>query len=363
MRIRLVSPVVVLALFAVAYVGPVSDMPQSGYLDMEGTLIRHPFPDKIDSLSGQEIIELQDENGLSIWFSRYFFKDVCMTRQCRMIRLWLFWDGAGNYLGMHLFEDEPLTKSDHTKFTEADYAILDGILHDRNSILKELRPDDLEIETTKNDEDAAVDAYSSATRPTLIQVVVENAVYTCHTLWHTVYGHTSGAIHDILMQRANEEYLANIFRNGNSVYVSLGIDLVANARGFHEAFYPAILRFIPSDDQELSDKALAYFEPEFLLDQQLQRALASLVPEVDANRKNEIIWKFIVAGKTDADVVWQLLEMFRRGEIGVGSLNLVFRLIRPEHLSDRRISSILDSFASSDNAYIRSLTNNQFNNK
>ena len=86
---------------------------QMDFSDREGTLVIHHFENEVDSLSSPEIIELQYENGLSVWFSRHFYKDVCMTGECKMIRLRLFWDGAGNYLGMEIPEEEPLTKSLH----------------------------------------------------------------------------------------------------------------------------------------------------------------------------------------------------------------------------------------------------------
>ena len=347
-------------LFAVTGLG--DDLPKTGYWTWEGKLIRHPFPDQRDSLSGQEVLELQDENGLSIWFSRYFFKDVCMTRQCRMIRLWLFWDGAGNYLGMHLFDDDPLTKSDHTNFSEADYDKLDGILHDNQSILKELSPDDLEIEIESDNPDP-VDAYTSATLPALSEVVVQDAVYTCHTLWHTVYGHTGDAIHELLLQRTSPTYLEYLFAHADPTFSSLAIKLTAKYPEYHERFYPLIANAIKSENLELSKLALAYFQPGMIKDAQVQLSLAGVIAYVSPHNKNEIIWKLIDVNETGPDVLVQLFELFENNEIGVGSLNLLFRLIQAEHLEDQRITFILDKLASSENAYIRNLTNNYLNHK
>ena len=95
---------------------PFPERPQTGFWAMEGELVTHHFEEKADSLSGPELFELRDQSGLPVWFGRYIFKDVCISGECKMIRLWLFWDGAGNYLGMQVPEKEPLTKSDHTLF-------------------------------------------------------------------------------------------------------------------------------------------------------------------------------------------------------------------------------------------------------
>ena len=101
-----------------------------------------------------------------------------------MIRLWIFWDGAGNYLGHQLHADKPLTKSDHTKFEATDYLKLDNILKDTTSVLKRLKQEQLIIMPDKP-ELLKVDGYTAPTQPTLAEVVVKGAVYTCHTLWHT----------------------------------------------------------------------------------------------------------------------------------------------------------------------------------
>src|SRR5690554_7358484 len=61
--------------------------PNDGFWAMEGNLITHYFEDKTDSLSGPELFELQDNNGIPIWFGRYIFKDVCISGVCKMISL------------------------------------------------------------------------------------------------------------------------------------------------------------------------------------------------------------------------------------------------------------------------------------
>jgi hypothetical protein len=129
------------------------------------------------------LFELQNENGLPIWFGRHIFKDVCISGECKMIRLWLFWDGAGNYLGLQIPEQEPLTKSDHTPFEPEDYDKLEDILRDTASILKDLKPEDLIIVPDTIDAYKAyeVDGYTAATQPALAEVMVKDAVYTCHT--------------------------------------------------------------------------------------------------------------------------------------------------------------------------------------
>jgi hypothetical protein len=337
------------------------ERPTTGYWAMEGTLMNHPFMDHLDSLSGNEIFELQDENGLTLWFGRHIFKDVCISGICRMIKLWLFWDGAGNYLDIQLFENEPLTKSDHTDFEPDDYVKLNGILNDPNSVLKDYSSEDLTIEKVP-DNPFEVDGYTSATQPTLAEVVVKDAVYTCHTLWHTVFGSTRTMILDILDKRVSHDYLALMFESQFPAYVVWAIGIVERLPEYHEDFYPLIIENIKSEDASLSQQALNYFQSHMLNDEALQKQLAAVIPELTTQKKYDIIWKFVDLEKTNVDVVLTLLEMFQQQEIGVGAINLIYRLVLPEHLTDnQRIREIVQELSAHENAYIRNLTGRLLN--
>jgi hypothetical protein len=335
------------------------DFPQARFLDMDGTLATHHFENEGDSLSSPEIIELQDENGLPVWFGRHFFKDVCMTGECKMIHVSLFWDGAGNYLGMDIPEEEPLTKSDHTAFEAADYEKLDAILGDTASILKDLKSEELIIVPDSIDLYKAyeVDGYTAATRPGLAEVVVKDAVYTCHTLWHTVYGPTQKEIHKILESRLNEEYLSLMLNSQNPAYRSWAIRGIEKHREYHETFYQQIINCIKSENTELANKALGYFRPELLKDTTIQNKLVDTMPAVDMNFRYEILWKLIGLEKVDEKAVLKLLHLFEEKTLGIGAYNLVLRLVSPDHLkNNNEISQLVNNFSEHENGYIRNLT-------
>ena len=332
---------------------------QTDFRNMEGNRIIHHFENEADSLSSTEIIELQEKNGLPVWFGREFHKDVCMTGECKMIRLTLYWDGAGNYLGMEIPEEEPLTKSDHNEFEAPDYQKLDAILRDTASILKELKSEDLIAAPDSVDLYKAyeVDGYTAATQPALAEVVVKDAVYTCHTLWHTVYGPTQKEIHNILEERVSEEYLSLMFASRNPSYPAWAIRSIEKHRQYHDTFYPKIINCIKSEDAGLANLALAYFQPDILKESAIQNQLVEIMPDVDMNFRYEILWKLIGVEKVDGQVVARLLEMFDDSTLGVGSLNLIFRLVSPEHLeNEEKIAHSIAKLLEHENAYIRNLT-------
>jgi hypothetical protein len=353
------------SLLFTSFFPPFPDRPETGFWAMEGTLVTHYFEEKTDSLSGPELFELQDENGLPIWFGRHIFKDVCISGECKMIRLWLFWDGAGNYLGMQVPEEEPLTKSDHTNFEPEDYVKLGDILRDTSSILKTLKQEDLIIVPDSIDP-YEVDGYTAATQPTLAEVVVKDAVYTCHTLWHTVYGPVQTEIFKILENHLSKDFLSKMFESNKPEYISWAIESVENHPEFHAGFYPKIMEYISSENSALANQALGYFRSELLADTAIQLQLVQVMADAgtDMSIKYEILWKFIGFGDIHQKVVANLLELFAGQKIGVGTYNLILRLVTPEHIHENeQIAQILNHLSEDENGYVRNLTKRKLDEK
>lgn len=333
-----------------------NDQPKTGYWALKGTIKTHIFKDKTDSLSGPEIFELQDNNGLPIWFGRQIYKDVCMSGVCKMIRLWVFWDGVGNYLGIQTLDQEPLTKSDHTLFEDADYAKLDSILKDTASILKTLEQEELVI-VPDSINPFEIDGYTAATQSALAEVIVKDAVYTCHTLWHTVYGPSQKAVENILTQRLSKEFLTAMFDTQKPAYISWAIKAIERHPVYHESFYKKIMKYVTSDNSSLSKQALDYFKPMLMENVAIQHQFVELFAEVDINIKYEILWKYIEYGNTDEFVIFNLLKMFNEQNMGIGTYNLILRLISTEHLKkNEEIFKIITTMSQHENGYIRNLS-------
>ena len=333
-----------------------SERSRTDFLTMEGNRLTHHFEETGDSLSGHEIFELQDADGIPIWFGRNIHKDVCISGECKMVHLWLFWDGAGNYLGLQTPENEPLTKSDHTLFEPEDYEKIEEILRDTTSILKTLAQDDL-IVVPDTIDPYEVDGYTAATQPTLAEVVVKDAVFTCFTLWHTVYGPVQTEIFRLLESRTNREFLEKMFESNNPGYTVWAINSLKKHPEFHAEFNSKVLHFIQSENNDVAFHALSYYRPELLADSSIQQQLVRVIKDADQSVLYEILWKFIGFGQISSGTVLTLLETFSNQQIGVGAYNLILKLIKPEHLTEKEeIVRLLTKLSENENAYVRNLT-------
>ena len=342
----------------------VFQIPEKDFLGMKGVKVTHFLENSKDSLSDDKIIELQDENGLTIWFGRYFFKDICISGLCRMVRLWIFWDETANYLGIQLSEDDPLTKSDHTPFNPQDYIRLDEILSDTVSILKDLSYEDLTVDEKISKAEEAffeVDGYSGATSSSLKEYVVDDAVFTCYTLWHTVYGETKAYIDNLLKERISPEYLTRLM-NGTNRQQLFALENIRNNDKYFSTFESRILNFIASEDIHIAEKAISLITPDYLSNPEKQSRFVGFIKRARPAVKYEIIYKIQAVEHLFPDAIILMLDMCYAGTINQGAFNHVFKIIEKQMATDKsikenkKIGERLEKLASHSDPYTSRLT-------
>jgi hypothetical protein len=164
--------------------------------------------------------------------------------------------------------------------------------------------------------------------------------------------------------RISEEFLAKMFESQKPEYISWAIESVEKHPEYHAGFYSKIMEFISSENSALANQALSYFQPELLADTAVQLQLIQVMPDSDTSIKYEILWKFISLGQIHQKAVVKLLEMFASQQLGVGTYNLILRLITLEHLNNsEEIVQILNDLSENENGYIQNLTKRTLDKK
>jgi len=274
-----------------------------------------------------------------------------------MVEVRVYWTGAATYLGFQIPDNQPMTKTDHSKFKEEDYEKLHLILSDSLSVLKRYKMEELTVETgnvSKNKN--LIDGHSGATEPSLAGYVVKDAVYTTFTIWHSVYGYNLERIRSIIDQRTDESYLQTVFEQKKPLYIWWAINFIKKHPVYHQAFYPEIMSYINSDDNDLSKCALSYFTPVILSDARLQNELARIMEAAPLQRKFEIIWKFSTLQQVNNDIIVDLLGQYEDQKISTTMLGYVCEMIRAENLEDLRIQTKIQNISKDENQYVRNIT-------
>ncbi len=323
-------------------------------------LISHPHSDNSRIPADYPIWELQNRNRLPIGFSTFIEKEVCTDSTCKRVKVWLFWDKVGNYTGLSIPCNQPLTKSDHAAFDREDYERLDLILKDTSSILRRLEYRDL----TGNDPGSVnpgnsfasgIDGISGATSPALHDVVVKDAVYTCYTLWHTLYGYYYPQIQSILNNRANRLFLRQLFQSGIPSHQAWAIQYVSKKNLSNPEFTKTMCRLVETSSPEIVTLALGYFTKDNMKGNTL-KLLTGTMKNIAADTQSEVLEKLAETEVLETKAVAVLLKMYETGVIDVTLLHSVYTLVRPQHLKDEQVLSVLNRLRMSNNRYIRNLT-------
>ncbi len=333
--------------------------------NLKGKLVVHPIENSIDSLSDPEFLELVDENGLPIWFARYFFKDICVTGICNMAKFWIFWDGTGKYLGFRLNNNEPLTKNNHIDFLPQDYVRLDEILKDTESILQDFNYENLavesEIEVAEESSIYTVDAFTSATPPGLSEYVVEDAVFTCYTLWHTVYGETQKKIQTLLTERMDPGYIEKLLR-GNKDQQMFALEQIAVNLKLIAEFEEVLFQLITSNDLALSKKTVSLFPSDYFDYSENQLKFINLINNSLPEIKYEIIYRLQELDSLSTGSLILLLDKYTEGVISIAGLNQVYRIVAnyksKKHIDFEKVISKIEILSKSPNLETSHLSTN-----
>ncbi|CAL1518947.1 hypothetical protein [Chitinophaga sp. MM2321] len=186
-----------------------------------------------------------DDAGRPLYYFRNIFTPVCYTGECKPVYINFYWDLLGNYERFDLPGKEVLTKLDHREFKKADYEKLQEILAKPNSILADLKMEDLIVPGTENLTDS-VDARTGATLKTIKNEVIEGAVYTCYTLWHLAYGQVTDEILKITETYNDNQLLHNFLSGDNHHYQYWAMERVMDKQGNVTSGFEADIRKIIS---------------------------------------------------------------------------------------------------------------------
>ena len=129
-----------------------------------------------------------------------YFMDVdsviCEDGQCAFLTGRMHWDVIGRYRRYSLEPGKDLTKQKHHRFTKEDYAKLDRLLLNRDSLLRD-HPFKTLTKPGKPGTNKEVHGVTGATAEALKAETVPGAVHTCYTLWHWANGEAVKTIREL----------------------------------------------------------------------------------------------------------------------------------------------------------------------
>lgn len=286
--------------------------------------------------------------GMPVFYSRNIRTSVCFDNKCRLLKITLYWNPSGRYLGFVLPENEYLSKKDHDPFSESEYEKLNQLLADPNLPLGTISYNELVLASKPSIQ--GVDGVSGATSKDMLAYVIEGAAYTTHKMYAIIYGPSQLAVKEWTLEKLSEEFIQEVISSSTIWDIFWGLEILKGKLEIYPGLTPEILEIISSNDFSLSEKALSVFVSEDLNDSHTQSEIIEAFALLDVGRKKSVLELL----KGEAVLLPHTVEFLNTElpKMEIPLIVLVIDIYKANGIKDQKSQLAIGSLTSSDNSYI-----------
>ncbi|EON74685.1 hypothetical protein ADIS_4796 [Lunatimonas lonarensis] len=301
-----------------------------------------------DSLSRQEF----RRDGLSqitpLNYSMDLHTGICFDNKCRPLKIVVYWNITGRYLGFELLDGEYLSKYDHEPFTEAEYEQLHAFLADPFLPLGNYSFEELvKVPDTGSDE---VDGVSGATSKEVLQYVVEGAAYTTHKLWNIVHGETREQISALTEAVMDSHLFAKILESPDPSDQTWAAERVAQLQKMDGEALAAVVRLLREGDYFQGYLLLRSLSRDQLASDSLQLELFNLIGAVGSNLETAVIDRLSEVSHLNPAVLDHSFGMI--GGLGGQQVIRLLKLYDRHDVRNPRLYEALKGLLPHENAFV-----------
>lgn len=180
----------------------------------------------------------------------------CGDSECAVVNVRIIWDELGHYDHYELEDGVELEKAEGKPFDEDDHKKLHTILKDRESVLKNVKLDDIQNHEASDESDAT----SGATPVIYEDAAVKGAAWTTYTLWHWANSDLNGIIRQKTAESLTLEDLLDYLQSDDDRAKMFALAQLIERRHFEPATTESVTRSISKENRLLIKLALQYFE-------------------------------------------------------------------------------------------------------
>lgn len=259
-----------------------------------------------DSLYRQEMPEKEGAAGMPMNYFIDLHSGVCYDNKCRPLKIRVYWNITGRYLGFELLDGEYLSKYDHEPFLQAEYEQLHRLLADPFLPLGKYSFEDLVSNTAGTDN--SVDGVSGATAKDVLEYVVPGAAYTTHKLYHVVHGPVQQQVMELTEKQLDPYLFTEILQSPDQSDQTWALERLAFLTKLDDSVIDALMGILLEEEYFQSYLVLKSLTTEQLESEDLQLQLFKLIGRVDHGIENLIFDQLAEAAHLNPAVVDHSIE-------------------------------------------------------
>ena len=203
------------------------------------------------------VVQRSDRNGFPVEYSLLVRTPVCTGGKCKTVDVTIFWNSLGYYERLKCPPGKPLTKKEHVPFDAADYAKLDRILRDRNSVLG---THSLATMVQRAADDEGADAWTGPTPVTVQQSVVKDAAYTTWVMWRWANGSIVPELRSLTERRCTPRFLEHLLRSDDRRDVDFALDHILKHSADDGRYRDAVFHVLENGDRDQVRRSLSFLD-------------------------------------------------------------------------------------------------------
>ncbi len=180
------------------------------------------------------VVQFRDQNGFPVGYALRIATPICFENERKVLDVTMHWNAVGCYERLEWPREKPLTKKNLVPFTAEDYAKLDSILKDQDSILA---THSLAFLAKPVKDAQGIDGLSGATPLTVQESVIQDAAYETWVMWRWANGKIVPKLCHLTEQSCTPAYLKQLLYSQDRRYVDFALNYAI-------AHHPADAQFL-----------------------------------------------------------------------------------------------------------------------
>ena len=288
------------------------------------------------------VVQSRGSNGFPTGYSMALETHVCVDQKCQIVKATLFWDTLGFFERLEYPANAPLTKKEHVPFEAEDYAKLDRVLKERNSVLGSLPVDVL---TQPVQDVPGIDGLSAATPQTLKEAVVEGAALTTWSMWHWANGEIVPQLRRLTEQHCTPSFLHHLLQSENRRDVDFSLKYILEHHPSDTQYVNDMFRVLETGDREHILLSLKFLTQAVRDKKRLHADLIRSCSRMNANYSPLVLEYFTAEPDLPAETMEELTGIL--GQLSYYQVHLILRLLEKKKFSSEKVESniagLLDS--------------------
>jgi hypothetical protein len=302
-----------------------------------------------DSLFRQEMPQKGGSASIPVNYYMELHTGVCFDNKCRPLKIRLYWNITGRYLGFELLNGEYLSKQDHEPFVPGEYEQLHRLLADPFLPLGNYAFEDLVGHSAPDD--ASVDGVSGATAKDVLAHVVPGAAYTTHKLYQIVHGPVQEQIMGLTESSLDPYLFTKILQSTEQTDRTWVLERLGLLQELNEVLIDGLMGVLLEDEYFQSYLLLKSLTATQLASKDLQLQLFKLIDRVEHGIETLIFDKLADAPQLDPAVVDHAIPLLE--QLNGSQLVTLMKLFTHHGVNSSRLNDELTKVLPDQNSFVR----------